>query len=252
MTLVQAGDSEANARANRRQLVRAPDHLGQVSHDLLGSRAGQDRHKLAGTSPLIGQEPVIERPVFQLIEVRMTYVDRVRDAARVVPRRLEGEAAQHEIDEFLYFLDAPARPRPDLGRDEIDDRDAPRLGAPGDPPVQPRVVDQHDGVGAIVTKMAIGHEDQADERQQVEQHVQEPHHRQVDERVEQACPGRRHLGSAEPGELGVGEQLAKRTNQIGGMKIAAGLTGRNEDSHARNRFLANRLQFRPSVGRGTD
>ena len=95
----------------------------------------------------------------------------------------------------------------------------------GEPPVQPGVIDEHHGVGALVAKIAIGLEDQPHEREEIQENVQEPHHRQVDERIKQACAGLFHVGSAESRELGVGKELPERANQVGGMQIAAGLTG---------------------------
>ena len=205
-----------------------------------------------GSLALLRQEARVERPVRELVEVGMADVDRILEPARVIPGRLERQAAQDEIDVLLDLLDPPAGPGPDLRRHEVEDRDAPRLGAAGDPPVQARVVDQHHGVGPFVAKIAIGLEDQPDERHEVQQDVQEPHHRQVDERIEQAGAGLLHVATAEADELGVGNELAERANQVGGVQVAARLTGGDEDSHGINRFLAGRIRFDPSLGRGTN
>jgi hypothetical protein len=118
--------------------------------------------------------------------------------------------------------------------------------------MKPWVVDQNHHVRAFVAKMAISLEEKPEERENVQENVQKPHHRQVDERIEKPRAGRRHLASAEPGELGVRNDFAERANQIGGMKITAGLTGGNEDSHGVTRFLAGRLPFDRSVVRGTN
>ena len=91
--LVQAGDGEAHARTLRRQGFRSPEHVGQVAEYLLGARAGQDRHEVAGLPPLLGQEALIQRPIGQLVEVGMAHVDGPLDPARLIPRRLEREAA---------------------------------------------------------------------------------------------------------------------------------------------------------------
>ncbi len=251
MPFVQAGDAEANAGPLKRQLVRGADHFGEVPQDLLGARAGQDRHQLSGSRSLVREEAGVERPVFELVEVGVPDIDRIREPAGVVPGRLEGKAAQNEVDVLLDLLDAPAGPGPDLRGDEINDGDAACLGAPGNPPVQPRVIDEHHGVRSLVAKIAIGLEDQPDEREEIEENVEEPHHGQVDQRIKQGRAGLLHVRSAESSELGVGKELAERANQVGGMKIAAGLTGRNEDSHGINRFLAGRLLFDPSLGRAT-
>ena len=107
VAVVEASDGEANAGRVRGELVSAAqDHLRKVAQNLLRSRAGQDRHQLAGATFLIGQEIGIERTVLELVEVRMTNIDRVGNPSGVVPSRLEGEAAEDEVDVLLNFLDA--------------------------------------------------------------------------------------------------------------------------------------------------
>ena len=165
------------------------DHVGQVARALPGSasRARSPRVARPAAAARPGSpRPEADRPARRSRDGRRRPP---RNPARVIPGRLEGKAAQDLIDVLANLLHAPAGPGPDLGRNEVEDRDAPRLGAAGDPPVQTRIVDQHDGVRPLVAKIAIRHEDQADERHQVEKHVQEPHHREVDQRVEQARAG---------------------------------------------------------------
>ncbi len=139
-----------------------------------------------GRRALVSQKGLVQRPIGQLVEIGMTDVNRVGNASRVIPGRLERKAAQDLIDVLAHLLHPPACPRPDLRRHEIEDRNTPRLGPAGNPPVQTRIVDQHHRVGPFFAKVAIGHEDQSNERHQVEQDVQKPHDREVDERVEQA------------------------------------------------------------------
>ena len=107
------------------------------------------------------------------------------------------------------------------------------MGAIGDPPVQTRVVDQDHRVRLLVTEIAIGPEDQTDERDDVEKHVEEPHDRQVDQRIDQLRPGRAHLRSAKADKFGLGEPRAEGFDQVGAMKVAARLAGRDEESHGR-------------------
>ena len=92
MSFVQACDTETNTRALKRQLVRGPDHLGKVSHDLLGPRSRQDRHQLSRPRSLVRQEVRIERPVLELIEVRVPDVDRILETRGrgTTPARTEG------------------------------------------------------------------------------------------------------------------------------------------------------------------
>ena len=66
-----SGRRRASSRAAR-------DHVGQVARHFLGPRAGQDRHQRAGPAAMLRQEPVVQRPFGQLVEVRMADVNRVR------------------------------------------------------------------------------------------------------------------------------------------------------------------------------
>ena len=91
--------------------------------------------------------------------------------------------------------------------------------------------------------MAVGHEDEPKEREEIEENVQEPHHGEVDERVEQPRAGILHMAPAKARELGVGIELAERTNQVRGMKVAAWLTSRDEELHGVTRFLAGRVHI---------
>ena len=180
VALVQAGDAEVNAGTGREaSLLAARTISGRLRSTSCVREPGRiDNQYFSPVRPFlpVGQKLGIERPglVEAYVEIRMTDVDRVLgNPLRMVPSRLEGEAAEDEIDVLLDFLDAPARPGPDLRRDEIDDRDAPRLGPPGEPPVKPRIIDEHDGVRPLIAKMAIGQEDQPHERQDVQKDIQE-------------------------------------------------------------------------------
>ena len=57
--------------------------------------------------------------------------------------------------------------------------------------------------GLLVAKVAIGAEDQADKREDVEKHVEKPHDRQVHQGIEQPGPGLVHLRAAVADELGL-------------------------------------------------
>ena len=151
----------------------------------------QDRHHRAGPSGVVGEEPGVQRPTGQLVEIGMADVDRIRDAPRLVPRRLERQAAEHLVHVLLHLLRPATPPRPRAAAARSRTPGSPRLGPPGDPPVQPRIVDQDDRVGPVVAEIAVGLDDQADERDDVQQDVEEPHHRQVDQRIEQLGRPRR-------------------------------------------------------------
>ncbi len=62
------------------------------------------------------------------------------------PSFFERQAAKHIVDKAPHFFDAVSRPGPNLRRGVIEDRDAVNLGPMGDPPIEARIIDQHDGI----------------------------------------------------------------------------------------------------------
>src|SRR5205085_1962345 len=67
------------------------------------------------------------------------------DAALQEERLLEGQEAEHKVGAAAEFVDPPAAPGPDLGRDEMDDLDAAALGDLGDREVRARRIDRDEG-----------------------------------------------------------------------------------------------------------
>ena len=100
------------------------------------------------------------------------------------------------VDQPPHLLHPPAGPGPDLRRRVIEDRNAVGLGPPGDPPVEARIVDQHDRVGPMMAEIAIGPAGQIPELVQVHQHAGEPHHGQGGQVGVQLAAGRGHLRAA--------------------------------------------------------
>ena len=141
--LVQACDGETNVGTLPSDFGGRTDHVGEVARDFLCPRAGKDRHQRTRPAALLSQKGLVQRPIGQLVEVGMTDINGVGNASRVIPRRLERKAAQDLIDVLANLLHAPASPCPDLRRNEVKDRNAPRLGSAGNPPVQAGIVDQH-------------------------------------------------------------------------------------------------------------
>ena len=111
----------------------------------------------------------------QFIEERMADVFRV-NAALAIPRLLERQGAQDVIDEAGHLLDLaqPAQAH-SLRRHEIENGDAVKVRSASDPPVETGIVDQDDGVGALMAEMAIGLRNQAHQLGQARQHVSEAH-----------------------------------------------------------------------------
>ncbi len=188
----------------------------------------------------------------ELVEIGVADVHGLGNTALFVPGRLKRQAAQNEVNEFTNLAHPPSCPGPDLGRNVVKHRNAVRPGTSGDPPVETRIIDQDHRVGLIVAKEAIRPENQADERDDVQQHVQEPHHREIDQRIEQRSAGLRHPGTAITDEPSIGHAGPKRMNQIGGMQIAARLSGRDEDPHGQVSLPCINEPHRPGMKTRTD
>jgi hypothetical protein len=131
------------------------------------------------------------------------------------PGLLERHAAQNVIDEAAHLFDAPTCPRPNLRRSKVKHRDAVRLGATGDPPVETRIINQHHRVGLVMAKVAICHAGQMQELVQVEDRAQKPHHGQLRQVGVQVATGRGHHRSAVADKLGRGILGADRMDQVG-------------------------------------
>src|SRR6516225_241754 len=100
----------------------------------------------------LGQKLLVQWLFGQFIEVRMADV-MSGDAAALVPRLFEGQGTQHMIDPAAHLVHAPSRPPPKLRRHEIVDRDAMKVSPPGQPPVEPRVIDQNDRGRTLVPEV---------------------------------------------------------------------------------------------------
>ena len=98
-TVVPKGKLEPDVGVVDRQLRRGPEHDRQVSRDLLRPGARQDRHQGAGPGRDLGQESVVERPVGQLIEERLSDLERRIAELRHTRRRLQELARRtRELD----------------------------------------------------------------------------------------------------------------------------------------------------------
>src|SRR5262249_29181961 len=124
-----------------------------------------------------------------------------------------------------------AGPGPQLRRHEVEDGDAVGVRPPGEPPVEPGVVDQHDRVRAVVAEVAVGAEQQADEQSQVGVHPQEPHDGQLAERVQELGAGGPQAAAGVADEPGGGAELAQGADQVRPVQVAARLAGADEQVH---------------------
>ncbi len=108
-----------------------------------------------------------------------------------------------------HFFDPPAGPGPNLRRAVIQDRDAVGFGAAGDPPVEAGVVDEHDGVGAMVAEVAIGAAGEIEKLVNVQQDTKNPHDGQGGEVGMQVAAGGGHFGTTVADTFDVGLQAAE-------------------------------------------
>ena len=154
-----------------------------------------------------------------------------RHAALPIPVFLERQRAKHVIDPLAHLRDAPAQPGPQLRRHEVENRDAVEMGPSRHPPVEPGIVDQHDCVGALMAKRAIGLGDQGHELRQHGEDTRQTHHRELRQWEEMPAPRRGHLVAAEADALHIGLKLAQAADEIGAVDVAAGFADAEEDAH---------------------
>lgn len=109
--------------------------------------------------------------------------------------------------------------------------------APGNPPIEARVVDQHDRVGLVMAEVAVGPAGQGQKLMQVEQHAQKPHHGQHREVGVQLATGGGHAGAAIADRFQLGTAGAQGANQVRGVQVATRLADGKEDLHGSVRSL---------------
>ncbi len=110
------------------QLAEGSEEDGEVAPDLGGAGAGEDCDFVRGLGEACGF-------VGEGVQVDGFVEEGVPDEAgvhalRFEPWFLEWEEAEDEVGAFAELFDAPGAPRPELGRDEVDDF---AIGAFGDP-----------------------------------------------------------------------------------------------------------------------
>ena len=109
---------------------------------------------------------------------------------------------------------------------------------PRHPPVEAGIVDQHDGVRALVAEVAIGAGKQRQEDVRVGEHAREPHDGELAERIEKLATGGFHAIAAEADAFDAGVEPAKLGDEVGAVHVAGGFAGADEDSHGRHPCLA--------------
>ena len=177
------------------------------------------------------EERFVELVLPHFVEERMPD-ERGIAATLPKPRFFERQAAQHVVGQAAHFLGPPGCPGPNLRRSVVEDRDAVDLGPPGDPPIEAWIVDQHDGVGAVVAEIAICPACQVPELVQIGRRAAEPHHRQFGQiGVEPAADGRHPRASVADGLESRAARL-QLGNEVGGVQIAARFAGTEEQTQS--------------------
>ena len=216
---------------------------GKIVQHLLRSRAGKNRHQGAAVAAMVFQERFVERVLPHFVEERMADKRRIA-AALAEPGFFERQAAQHVVAQPSHFLGPPRCPGPDLRRRIVEDRDAVDLGPPGDPPIEARIVDQHDGIGPVVAEIAIGPAGQVPELVEVRQGPAEPHDGQFGQIGVELAADRRHPRTTVADGLEPRAALLQLANEVGGVQVAAGFTGAEEQPQSWRGHAAKYRRFR--------
>ena len=138
-------------------------------------------------------------------------------------RHLEGEDGEELGNIALDVADAPLLPRPYLGRDVVEHRDAGvAVQILGDIEIEAWIIDEDDHVGLPLHNVALAHGHVAEDGGQMQQHGHEAHVGQFAVMAHAGASDYRHQVAAEEAELGVGVVLAERLHEMAGMQIAAG------------------------------
>jgi hypothetical protein len=159
MGLLVAGDTETHIGMLAMQSLHHLQHDREVSFHLRTPRAGEDSDRPHGAAVLAPATTIEERLIQAMfgdfVEERMPDVFHV-NAPRAIPVRFERECGQHGIDPLANLANAPGGPGPQLGRQVVQRRDSQRLGGGGDPPVEPRTVDENHRIGLLPAKELFG------------------------------------------------------------------------------------------------
>src|SRR5262245_16889394 len=156
------------------------------------------------------------------------------DATHGIPGGLEWQRANDVVNAAAHLLDAPAAPGPELRRDEVKDRDAAGLGPLRQPPVKAGVVDQDDGVRAMIAEVIVSLADETQERAQRANRAGDEHHWKCGEREEQTAASSSELGPTESGARQPGVAVLQGSQEVAGVQIATGLAGADEDVHGKH------------------
>ena len=144
-------------------------------------------------------------------------------------RFFDGEHGEDVIDVAAHFSNPPTSPRPELRRAVIVDRNLILLGAPGDVPIEPREIDEHDRIHRTTAKDLLGLVGEPKKVAQFGEHLDKPDHGMAGQIEIEPAAGGGHLGAAETAGLQIRCAFPQRLNQTRRMLIPTRLADGEED-----------------------
>jgi hypothetical protein len=156
------------------------------------------------------------------------------DAGIVEQHGFEGQQAEDAIHPLPHLLHPPWPPRPDLRRDIVDDGDAERLHAFGQPQREAGAVDGNDQGGAAGGDVRHRLRHAARQVADIRQHLDQPHQREFAHREQALHALFSQPFAADPGEGQLRPPLAQRAHKPRAERIAGGFAGHDVDEHYTN------------------
>src|ERR1039457_93785 len=170
--------------------------------------------------------------------------------ALAVERLFEGEDYQHLVHVLLHQLDALLLPRPQLGADKKDHRDAKPVELRGKPKVDIWEVDEDRDVWLLRADSCLKAAKLAIDAGQVADDLGDAHNRHIFRANDAFEPDVDHARSAhadEPGRLSGGSQLPlELLDEKRAVVLAAGLAGRDKDGGLGHTCAAAVPRWQPS------
>ena len=143
-----------------------------------------------------------------------------RNASLAVERALEGQHRQDETHPLADHADASGPPRPDLWRDEVDDRDTGVSRRLGEAEVESRVVDRYEHVGTLRAQRGAELGQRAAQARQTSHRLGESDDRHVARIGQQLHASRGHAFAAHPEQARLRRELEEGRCQCSSVEVA--------------------------------
>ncbi len=211
---------------------------GQHVPDLLRPRSREESHHSPPTRRTPPRGRATSGAAFgsaSLVEERVS--DELR--AHTVPleqRRFEREDGEDAVAVAPQLAGPALPPGPHLRRDVVEDPPPLPPGAPGQPQVQPRVVDRKKQPHILPHEETPDPALQSEEARQAPQNLHPPHDRQLIQPGEPRHSGRVHLAAANAEQPRVGQPPANLPRDRRAVVVSRRLAGGDEDRRPRSRF----------------